>query len=114
MLFTPLTHAILVGIGVVATPLLGLTLRRERALLVPLLFVVPICLGLSGGDVLVAGLSAVWPARAMDGGPWDWAVFALCAFLCFCAAELVTQRIITVMAGGGARFTTREDAAANG
>lgn len=111
MLFSPATHAVLLGIGVLLTPAMGLAFRGKRALLTPLLFVVPVLLGLSGGDVVVALLAKIWPVRVMDGGPWDWAVFAAAAFLCFCAAELVTQRIITILAGGGARYTTREEAA---
>ncbi len=114
MLFSPTTHAVLLAIGLLSTPTMGLAFRRRRALLTPLLFVVPICLGLSGGDALVALLARVWPARAMDGGPGDTLFFAAAVFVCFCAAELITQRIITILAGGGARFTTREEAAADG
>ena len=114
MLFSPATHALLLAVGLLSTPLLGLTFRRRRALLTPLLFVVPVCLGLSGGDALVALLAQIWPVRVMDGGPWDWTIFGACAFLCFCVAELLTQRLITVMAGGGARFTPREDPAEDG
>ncbi len=114
MLFSPTTHAVLLALGLLSTPLIGLTFRRRRALLTPLLFVVPVCLGLSGGDAAIGLLARVWPARAMDGEAGDWAFFAVAAFLCFCLAELVTQRVITALAGGGARFTTREEAAAKG
>lgn len=111
MIFSPITHGIVLAIGVISTPAIGLAFRRRRALPTPLLFVVPACLGLSGGDLVVSLLAGIWPVRVMDGGPWDWIVFGIAAFLCFCLAELATQRVITAMAGGGARFTTREEAA---
>jgi hypothetical protein len=114
MLFSSSTHMILIAIGLLATPILGFTFRKQRALLVPMLFAIPICLGLAGGDLIVGVLAEIWPARVMDGGPWDWAAFAMAAFSCFCAAELLTQRFITAMTGAGARYTTREDAAAEG
>lgn len=114
MLFSATTHALVLALAVISTPLLGLAFRRQTAAPAVLLLVVPVLLGLSGGDAVIAALSHVWPARVMDGSAGDWVAFGLAAFLCFCAAELITQRIITVIAGGGARYWTREDAAAEG
>ncbi|GEM_PF-3245382 len=109
MLLSPTVHAVLLGAGLLAIPVAGLLLRKRVAGAAALLWLIPLALTLSAGDLILAGLEGVRPGTAYDAAPGGGFRLAFACLVALPPVEIFYQRIVTRLAGGGPHMKAPDD-----
>ncbi len=101
MLLSLPVHVALLAFGLLAIPVAGVLLGRRVAGAALLLWLIPVALTASVADLALSGLDGLRPGTAFHASSGGGLRFAIACVVLLPPVEIIYQRIVTRLAGGG-------------